>query len=378
MPISLINTTKTLLSKRGGVIWQYKYTYPDELFHHGIKGMKWGIRRFQKKNGSLTSAGKKRYDDGEKQKSNHRLRLEKQYQEYGLTKKQAQDAANKRIRTEKILAISAGVAVTACGAYFANKAIRNRIDGVIKAGETLQRVEMADTGGKLHDVFYTSKGSHDNKRYAGLLGMTRHQQTGKAFLMKLEASKDVKVASNKKAMEVFEDLYKNDRDFRTSVYEHVQTHFSGKNKADIFDQSSKKNMKKLYENFNSALINIRDKGSGADKKFYDKLKSAGYGAIQDINDKKFSGYNARNPLIVFDNKNNNIMVKSVKELSKDKVMADGAKESLKILLEDSAKTYGVLGTAGLTVAAVGAYAKNVDYEEVENYKYKAKQSKKRK
>lgn len=34
----------------------------DELYHHGIKGQKWGIRRFQNKDGSLTAAGKKRYD----------------------------------------------------------------------------------------------------------------------------------------------------------------------------------------------------------------------------------------------------------------------------------------------------------------------------
>lgn len=33
----------------------------DELYHHGIKGQKWGIRRFQNPDGSLTSAGKKRY-----------------------------------------------------------------------------------------------------------------------------------------------------------------------------------------------------------------------------------------------------------------------------------------------------------------------------
>ena len=32
-----------------------------ELLHSGIKGMKWGIRRFQNKDGSLTPAGKKRY-----------------------------------------------------------------------------------------------------------------------------------------------------------------------------------------------------------------------------------------------------------------------------------------------------------------------------
>lgn len=32
----------------------------NELYHHGIKGQKWGIRRFQNKDGSLTKAGKKR------------------------------------------------------------------------------------------------------------------------------------------------------------------------------------------------------------------------------------------------------------------------------------------------------------------------------
>lgn len=35
--------------------------YPNELYHHGIKGQKWGIRRYQNADGSLTEAGKKRY-----------------------------------------------------------------------------------------------------------------------------------------------------------------------------------------------------------------------------------------------------------------------------------------------------------------------------
>lgn len=38
-------------------------TYSNSLYHHGIKGQKWGVRRFQKKDGTLTAAGKKRYSD---------------------------------------------------------------------------------------------------------------------------------------------------------------------------------------------------------------------------------------------------------------------------------------------------------------------------
>lgn len=40
----------------------YDYSY---LAHHGIKGQRWGVRRFQTEGGALTPAGKKRYD-GEK------------------------------------------------------------------------------------------------------------------------------------------------------------------------------------------------------------------------------------------------------------------------------------------------------------------------
>lgn len=33
----------------------------DELYHHGIKGQRWGVRRYQNDDGTLTAAGKARY-----------------------------------------------------------------------------------------------------------------------------------------------------------------------------------------------------------------------------------------------------------------------------------------------------------------------------
>ena len=41
----------------------------NELMHHGILGMKWGVRRYRNKDGSLTPAGKRRVQTGEIGKS---------------------------------------------------------------------------------------------------------------------------------------------------------------------------------------------------------------------------------------------------------------------------------------------------------------------
>lgn len=64
----------------------------EELFHHGIKGQKWGLRRFQNEDGSLTPEGKLRYNqdgsirdpskmtDEELNKANRRMQAEQTYE----------------------------------------------------------------------------------------------------------------------------------------------------------------------------------------------------------------------------------------------------------------------------------------------------------
>lgn len=39
----------------------YRVKYSNELYHYGVKGQKWGIRRYQNPNGTLTEEGKIRY-----------------------------------------------------------------------------------------------------------------------------------------------------------------------------------------------------------------------------------------------------------------------------------------------------------------------------
>lgn len=58
----------------------------NELWHHGIKGQEWGVRRFQNEDGTLTAAGKDRYLKGEAYSKEKKV-LAEQHEEKLLDKK---------------------------------------------------------------------------------------------------------------------------------------------------------------------------------------------------------------------------------------------------------------------------------------------------
>jgi len=86
--------------------------YPDYLAHYGIKGMKWGVRRFQNKNGSYTAAGLKRRFGGGGGSS----------RKSGSGKARSGSGTNaeaqaRKAKIKKALMIGAGIAGTAALAY---------------------------------------------------------------------------------------------------------------------------------------------------------------------------------------------------------------------------------------------------------------------
>lgn len=80
--------------------------YDLYLAHYGVKGKKWGVRRYQRKDGTLTAKGRKRYRDsngfltpeGRKQRAKNDHRLYQKSKE--VQKKISEDEAYKRTQQE--------------------------------------------------------------------------------------------------------------------------------------------------------------------------------------------------------------------------------------------------------------------------------------
>lgn len=354
--------------------------YITDLYHHGIKGQKWGIRRFQKKDGSLTPAGKKRYDESNdadskttsvkqtKQRMTHRQKLEAKYRQNGMSEEEAKIAADKRIRTERIVALTVGVTVAAATAYVVNKNIRERTDKIIKSGTKMQRIT-TDPNGDIGKNFYAAYNKTDNLKYRGIYGEHLRSRGNNVHKVTLNTDKDIKIVSRQKAADVFANLYKNDSEFREAFIRSnavLDSHGMAPKRDKVVRIAAKKMTDKQlrkagYDAFNIGLVNHDDNGELISKKFYNKLKEMGYDAVMDVNDQKYSGYKTKAPVIVFNNPGK-ISVSSTRQMGADEIVKDNTKAYVRLL-------------APKLVAEGGAYAalyvgskKLTDRTTVNNYR----------
>lgn len=357
----------------------------DDLYHHGIKGQRWGRRRFQNEDGSLTPAGKERYDDDNEsnnakssldfkrpelsetpKKSKHRMKLEEKYKAQGLNQEEAEQAASKRIKAEKYVAAAAVVTAASAIAYYKyreySKDKSYSTDTEFQRIMSLAKDQPIQDGGRQ----YVAINKTDKLKYKGLYAQELSRKTDKTNTMynvTVKNKQDVNVASRKNAENVFKNLYENDNDFKKILTDKAKSEIDTDKRLGIYTTDkikekiandgklTNKEYRKMYDEFNKQLTY----NSAQNNKFYDALKAKGYNAVQDRNDQKFSGYNTKNPLILFDGKydyTKNEMVKA--QIDKDAAKGLGVMFGPKILAAGSAYVGMAIGSKKITDAQIKA------------------------
>lgn len=273
----------------------------DVLYHHGIKGQKWGVRRFQKKDGSLTPAGKERYnDDGIKKRvetpEERKKRIARNVA-IGATATTAAIAAigyMKYSKNLKILDKKAGTAVKEISTKILDFNQLSDSDITLSKGTKFQRIssksfeEYVEKGRIAYASFKKEDSAiymHDMPKNIEKWRKNGTIKDGGSSVYKhvLEMNKDVKVASKRKVVETY---------------------------AEVAGKSSVKDYE--FRNFIEGLV---DRDKDVNKKFINKLIEMGYNAIIDDND---AGSYTSSPLILLNPASDvrNINTKEIKKIHK--------------------------------------------------------------
>lgn len=314
--------------------------------HHGVLGMRWGHRKDRSSGGRTARAIKAVKSAPKNLVSRHRSNLESRYMNQGYSKKQAQEKADKRIKNEKRAAI---IAAAAAGTAIAAYQINNKYfkDKVIRKGETLDTVFGGNPERSFDPDrrFYATRSAKDHKKYVGMYGK---QLNGAGYYdlhnIQRNFNDDIKVASRHNARKVFNDLYKNDPEFRSRVDGIQPIRFT-------LDK---------YNRFNvSAPVTHDQNAEKAVNKYFEALRKKGYGAIEDINDMKYSGYETKEPLIVFGNTPSQLRsaTRKVSQISQQEVESEYGPQLAKALLQNYGKKGATLAGVAGGVSAASTKAK---------------------
>ena len=266
----------------------------------------------------------------EEKKSFHDRRKEKL-----LAKGMTEEEAEAQIKFENRAMAIAAVTAAAIGATAVYGVVRNQNmmkDFVLSSGKEMYRVASSDSS-DLRDMFYATTNKLDAKKYAGMYANQKIKQSlafGQStdiYQKILSPKSDIKIAGAKTGKEVFEELYKNDPAFKNA------------------------NFGLSYDAFNQHAI-MQDKNSGETKKFFDALQAKGYGGVIDINDSKYSGYEATRPVILF-NQQNNMNVNTVKKLTQEEIKNNNRIGSLVAAAQNY---FSDTSTASVGIARIGTVA----------------------
>ena len=361
-----------ILTSNGSFISQ------NELYHHGIKGMKWGVRRFQNEDGSLTTAGKKRYGDestgsDKKTSSNNGSKtprkgliarrkdsLTQKYIAKGYSQTAAKTMAEQRMRTEAVLAVVGTVAVTAVAIKVARRIGQDYVDQTFKSGKVIQNIGANPNANFKDTPFFAAVNKSDKKAY-GMMYPNEKRGMAKNFAAQrglkyegiykneIKLNSDVKRASVANARKIFYEKMDNDPQFKKEVLDTLKkTHYSDSKAVNEYLRNGK-HARKLYDRFNQALATPQFQAAGIHKQYYDEMKKHGYNAILDINDTRYSGYKkiSKNPTIFFGNDKWEKI--SSKKLSDVEIDSNDVKYAYGLLAKRLAKkiAIGAGGIAGI-------------------------------
>ena len=280
------------------------YNNADELYHYGVKGMKWGVRRYQRTDGSLTAAGKRRYSD--KEISDYRKRKISE----APTKAESPRGANKGwYRNAPKSTLIREMRREEAEALKEEKKVNTKKDSfVLKKGTTLHRSTYnADESDREGHIFATFKGK-DAKGYAS---RNKFFSGGKkTFDMTMTATEDLISPSKKERVDTFIKLMMSDPKFNEAYRAQKQTYQLLKNpsKAKKIEQTVD-GLKKEYDMFAVSLG-----GSAALRdRYFAELNKKGYNMIIDDAD---AGIISNSPVIIFD-RQKSLKVVSINEVNRE-------------------------------------------------------------